>query len=124
MKETVRELQDKVNAALLASDGQVLQDLVAPNALIIGPKGFIIDRDTWIDVHEGSDYQQVRLEPTETGVHEYENVGIRFDVVDSECKFKGETITGKFRVTQVWVNDHKRWKLASVQYTSFPVQAS
>jgi len=97
-----------------------LTDLVAPDARIIGPKGFIIGRDEWIGVHKESEYQQVRLEPIETDVHTYDHTGIRFDVMESECTYKGETHAGRFRVTQVWVTDHQRWQLAAVQYTSLP----
>jgi len=118
MQDTVHALQDQVNAALLGGDWEALNSLIAPDARIIGPKGFIIDRDTWIGVHKESGYQQVRLEPTETETHAYDNAGIRFDLVDSECRYKGETITGRFRVCQVWVTDHQRWQLAAVQYTS------
>jgi Domain of unknown function (DUF4440) len=118
VKETVRSLQDRVNAALLESDWETLNDLVAPEARIIGPKGFMIDRDEWIGVHQGSEYQQVRLQPTETDLRTYDRAGIRVDIVDSECIYKGETHAGRFRVTQVWVSDHDRWQLAAVQYTS------
>jgi hypothetical protein len=31
---------------------------------------------------------------------------------------RGETIAGRFRVTQAWVTDHDKWQLAAVQYTS------
>jgi hypothetical protein len=86
-----------VNAVLLGSDWQTPNDLIAPDARIIGPSGFIIDRDTWIGVHKQRDYQQVRLEVTETGVHTYDKAGIWFDVVESECTYKGETIAGHFR---------------------------
>ena len=49
--ETIRDLQNQVNRALLASDTQTLHDLVAPDARIIGPRGFLIGRDEWIGVH-------------------------------------------------------------------------
>jgi hypothetical protein len=120
MEETVRALQDKVNAALLAGDWETLNGLIAPDARIIGPRGFIIDRDTWVGVHQESQYEQVRLETSETETHAYDNAGIRFDVVDSECAYKGETITGRFRVCQVWVTRQQRWQLAAVQYTALP----
>ena len=48
----------------------------------------------------------------------YDKAGIRFDVVESECTYKGETSTGHFRVTQVWVTDRGQWQLAAIQYTS------
>ncbi len=89
MEDTVHTLQDQVNAALLGGDWETLNNLVAPDARIIGPKGFIIDRDTWIGVHKESEYDQVRLEPSETETRTYDNAGIRFDLVDSECRYRG-----------------------------------
>ena len=89
MEQAVRTLQDRVNAALLGSDWQALDELVSPNAPIIAPEGVIITRDKWIGVHNESDYQPVRLETSETDVHTYDHAGIRFDVVDSECTCNG-----------------------------------
>jgi hypothetical protein len=118
MEGNIRDLQDSVNAALLGSDWRTLSELIAPDATIIGPKGFVIDRDTWIGVHQESEYQQVRLDVTDSDVREYGGAGIRFDVVESECTYKGQTITGRFRVTQVWVAEQGRWQLVAVQYTT------
>jgi hypothetical protein len=116
--DVVRALQDRVNVALLGSDWETLTSLVSPDARIIGPKGFMIDRDTWVGVHQETQYEQVRLEPSETEVHIYGTVGIRVDVVASECRYQGQTITGRFRVCQVWALGRQRWQLVAVQYTS------
>jgi hypothetical protein len=115
---TIDELQDRVNAALIGSDWQTLTELVAEDARITGPKGFMIGRDEWLDVHKQSGYEQVRLEPTETDTIAFDGAGVRVDTVESECRYHGETITGRFRVTQTWVTDAGRWQLAAIQYTS------
>jgi len=122
MGQAVSALQDTVNTALLRSDGRTLDDLVAPTAAIIGPRGFMISRDDWIDVHQSADYRQVRLETLEATVHAYDSAVVHCDVMDSECLYQGQTITGRFRVTHVWVTDHHRWQLAAVQYTALQTQ--
>lgn len=118
MEQTVRSLQDRINAAMLGADWETLNELVSADARIVGPRGYIITRDEWIGVHKESQYRQVRFETSETDVHTYDRAGIRVDVVDSECVYKGETIAGRFRVTQVWATRHEKWQLAAVQYTS------
>jgi hypothetical protein len=115
---TINELQDRVNAALIGSDWPTLTELVAKDARITGPKGFMIGRDEWLDVHQQSGYQQVRLEPTQTETVAFDTAGVRVDTIESECRYHGETITGRFRVTQTWVTDAGRWQLAAIQYTS------
>jgi hypothetical protein len=118
MDDTIRDLQDRVNRALLDGDWKTLRGLLAPDARIIGPKGFMIDPEVWIGTHQETQYEQVRLEPTETEVHSYDRAGIRIDLMESECRYKGETIAGRFRVTQAWAMDKDRWQLVAVQYTS------
>jgi hypothetical protein len=118
MEETIRTLQDQVNAALLASDWQTLTTLVAPHAHIIGPRGYSISRDEWIDVHQSGDYQQGKLDVSQTEISVYDRAGIRVDVVDSACTYKGEQITGRFRVLQAWATHNDHWQLAAVQYTA------
>ncbi len=117
MEPTIDELQNTVNQALLESQWATLEELVADNARIIGPKGFMIDRDTWIGAHQDTEYQQVRWETSESELHRYDQAAVRVDVVDSECRFHGETITGRFRVSQTWVTEDGQWQLAAVQYT-------
>jgi Domain of unknown function (DUF4440) len=118
MEETIRSLQDQVNAALLASDWQRLTDLVAPQAHIIGPRGYSIDRDEWIGVHQSGEFEQGKLEVSQSEIAAYDRAGIRVDVVDSACTYKGEVITGRFRVLQVWATVDERWQLVALQYTS------
>jgi hypothetical protein len=120
VEDNIRTLQDRVNAALLASDWATLNDLVSTEARIIGPTGYMISRDEWIDVHQETGYQQVRLEAIDTEVHAYDHAGVRIDSVESECTYHGETITGRFRVTQAWMTSRGRWQLTAVQYTALP----
>jgi hypothetical protein len=114
----INTLQDRVNRALLTGDWHTLGDLVAPDALITGPRGYLISRDEWISAHREESYEQVRLDVVESTVHTYDATGIRFDLVESECLYHGEEINGRFRVSQVWASDDGRWQLASVQYTT------
>jgi hypothetical protein len=114
----VNTLQDRVNRALLTGDWHTLTDLVAPDALITGPRGYVISRDSWINVHREEAYEQVRLDVVESTVRTYDAAGIRFHLVESECLYHGEEIKGRFRVSQVWASDGGRWQLASVQYTT------
>jgi hypothetical protein len=48
--------------------------------------------------------------------------GVRVDVVESRCRYQGEVIAGRFRVTQTWVTPDGRPQLGAVQYTSAPAE--
>jgi hypothetical protein len=117
-REWVDRLQDKANQALLDHDWPTLEHLVAPGARIVGPRGFLISRDRWIGVHQESTYEQERIEVVESVVDSYDNCAVRIDLVESRCRYEGQTIAGRFRVCQTWVTVEGTPQLAAVQYTS------
>ena len=117
-RDWVNRLQDEVNQALLDHDWSTLERLVAPGARIVGPRGFLISRDRWIGVHQESTYEQERIEVVESVVDTYDNCAVRIDLVESRCRYEGETIDGRFRVCQMWVTVEGTPQLAAVQYTS------
>ena len=116
--EQVNRLQDKTNQALLDHDWSTLESLVAPGARIVGPRGFLISRDRWIGVHQEEAYEQERIELVESVVDTYDDAAVRIDLVESRCRYHGETIDGRFRVCQTWVTIEGNPQLAAVQYTS------
>jgi|SRR5579884_1397075 len=117
MDETVDKLQARLNQALLDADGAVLDRLVAPDCQIIGPKGFKIAKDEWIGVHGGGEFEQIRLEVRDAELHRFGATAVRCDILDSACRFRGEVITGQFRVTHVWARQSRTWRLVAIQYT-------
>jgi hypothetical protein len=48
----------------------------------------------------------------------YDNCAVRIDLVESRCRYEGQTIAGRFRVCQTWVTVEGAPQLAAVQYTS------
>ena len=117
-RDQVNQLQDQANRALLDGDWRALERLIAPGARVVGPRGFMITRDRWIGVHQEAAYEQERIEVVETVVDAYESAAVRADVIDSRCRYQGETIAGRFRVSHTWVNVDGTPQLAAVQYTS------
>lgn len=117
MEETIDDLQERLNQALLGADGEELERLVDSDCQIIGPKGFKIAKDEWIGVHGGGEFEQIRLEVRDAELHLFSATAVRCDILDSACRFRGQVITGQFRVTQVWARRSETWRLVAIQYT-------
>lgn len=114
---------DDVVTGLRNSDLDLLRARVSEGCRIVGPKGFLIGRDDWIASHDGSVFEQVRLETVESEVLDYGPTAVRLDLQDSECLFKGEPISGAFRVLSVWRDEEPGWRLTLIQYTSATQEA-
>jgi hypothetical protein len=104
--------------ALVEGDTTTLARLVADGCQIIGPKGFHIAKDEWIDTHSGHVYTQVALETVESSAQQYGDAAVRTELQRSECIYKGEDISGLFRVLELWVRQDDNWQLAAIQYTA------
>ncbi len=83
-----------------------------------GPKGFMIGKDEWIETHSAGIYQQILLEVEQSQVTAYDGLAVRCDLQRSECLFNGETISGLFRVLNVWRPTESHWQLVAIQYTA------
>ncbi len=105
-------------AALVGADTDTLRRIVHEDCQIVGPKGFHIGTDEWVDTHASHVYTQVLLEVVETEVHRFGDTAVRVDLQRSECLYEGETITGLYRVLHTWVLENEQWRLAALQYTT------
>ena len=118
ISDQLAESHQHVLDALIAGDGDTLHRLVADDCRIVGPKGFLIDKEGWIGAHHSGIYEQVRLEVEHTELTVRDDVAVRCDLQRSECLFRGEAIKGLFRVLNVWVRTADAWQLVAIQYTA------
>jgi hypothetical protein len=118
IEETIDRAQQRLNQALVDGDFAALHELVVDDCRIVGPKGFIVAKDEWIDVHASGVYEQVLLETVVSEVLEHAETVIRSDIQRSECVYRDEHVDGLFRVLSVWVRTAGHWQLAATQYTA------
>ncbi|HZC26416.1 MAG TPA: nuclear transport factor 2 family protein [Actinopolymorphaceae bacterium] len=120
VEETIAESQQALNTALMDGDAEELERLVATDCRIVGPKGFIVAKDEWINVHSSGVYELVFLRTVQSEVISYGDAAVRCDVQHSKCIYKGQDISGEYRVLSVWVRKDSSWQLAAIQYTAMP----
>ncbi len=114
---------EEVVAGLRTGDQDLLRQRVARECRVVGPKGFLIDRDEWISSHDGQVFRQLGLETVESDVSRYDGTATRLDLQRSECLFHGEHIAGLFRVLSVWRDEPAGWQLRLIQYTAVSPEA-
>ena len=122
--DQLAESHQHVLDALLDGDREALGRLVADDCRIVGPKGFLIGKDEWIDAHHTGVYEQVMLQVEHSELTVRDDVAVRCDLQRSECLFHGETINGLFRVLNVWARTDEAWQLVGIQYTAVAPEAA
>jgi hypothetical protein len=115
MKDTIRALQNEFDTAELHADTETLQRLLADDFLSIGPKGFVLDKQEWIERHVHFTYHALDIDDIDIRLHD--NTAIVRDIQRNRASYKNEHIELAFRVSQVWVQQQEEWRLAAIQFS-------
>lgn len=113
MQDVILSLQDQFDQTEIRADANVLQELMAEDFLSIGPRGFVVTKQEWIDRHQL--YRYLHLDITDRTVHLYEKAAIVCDIQRNQSLYQGETREFNNRVMQVWVEIDGQWRLAGIQ---------
>jgi hypothetical protein len=113
--DDVRAVQDRFDRAELAGDRETLRELIADDFLSIGPRGFLLDKDQWIDRHEQFRYQQ--LETGEVDVRRYGDTAIVRNVQRNRAIYRDQQVAVDTRVSQVWIRRDAGWHLVALQFS-------
>lgn len=104
-------------AAEVAKDLPTLDALAHPDLRLVGPLGFILDRQQWLDR-----YQQGQLDTTELTWDQADitiigDLAISIGRQSQKATFQGRASDGDFRITHVFVRDQAAaygWLIASI----------
>ena len=109
------EIQDRFDRAELSADRETLRELIADDFLSIGPRGFVLDKDQWIDRHGEFRYQS--LDTSEMDVRRYGDTAVVRDVQRNRATYRDQQVAVNTRVGQVWVRQDDRWRLVAIQFS-------
>lgn len=116
--QRISDLGDTWVQAELAGDVAALDGLGAEGFRLVGPLGFVLDREQWLARYRGDralrlvDIQWDEAQAREFGTDLVIVIGIQ----TQRGTYAGQPADGRFRVTQVWVRNDQEWKLAGLHY--------
>jgi hypothetical protein len=113
--DDVRAIQDRFDRAERRGDRESLRQLIADDFLSIGPRGFVLDKQGWIDRHDEFTYQQ--LETSEMDLRHYGDTTVVRDVQRNQATYRDQHVTANTRVGQVWVRQDEAWRLVAIQFS-------
>jgi ketosteroid isomerase-like protein len=113
-EEQVREFGRVWAAAEERGDTEVLAGLAADGFRLVGPLGFVLDRDQWLARYSGGALVTEKLDWDEVEVRDFGTTAIAVGVHAQVAKHQGNPVNGRFRATHVLVRDEDRWRLAGI----------
>ena len=97
-----------------AGDAVALESLLHPEFLGIGPFGFLLDREQWMERYRSGDLQPCSFTFTpDTNIRRFAGTAIVVGTQEQEGTHQGRPIDGSFRAALVLVHEPD-WRVAAV----------
>jgi ketosteroid isomerase-like protein len=121
MENTEKELLQLANSWIDAEkrgDSQFLEDTLTDDFIGIGPLGFMLSKNEWIERHKSGDLKYESLDLKETNVRVYNDAAILIGRQEQKGAYKGNSMNAQFRISLVFVKHSGKWKIAGLQLSA------
>jgi ketosteroid isomerase-like protein len=110
----IRELGARWVDAELAADVETLATLAADDFRLVGPFGFVLDKQQWLDRYRSGDLSTSALSWHDVDLREYGDSVVTIGTQSQQAAYKGSPFNGDYRITHVFVRDGDQWVIAVI----------
>jgi ketosteroid isomerase-like protein len=114
-EQELLDVEQRWTHALRRKDYTELESFLAPEYALVSRMG-VMRREDWLTVAREYDVDDFRFE--ESDVHVYGDVGVVRCRYWQRAELRGQSLTGMFLLTDVWVRGGEGWKIVS-RHSSF-----
>lgn len=108
------EVEERLRAAMLASDGRALDELLAPELIFTNHLGGVIGKEDDLAAHRSGAVEVHELTFCERQIRIYDDVAIVSVRVRLSGRFVGVPSQGDFRFTRVWaLSGDRSWRVVA-----------
>lgn len=93
-------------------DADALAPLLADDFVLVGPLGFMLDKQQYLGSRRSGDLKHQAFAFDEVKVRMYRDCAIAIGTQTQQSTYQGRDASGRFRVTQIVVSRDQRWVLA------------
>jgi ketosteroid isomerase-like protein len=112
--QELQELERRLAAAEVAGDIPTLAALAVDDFTLVGPAGFVLDKQQWLDRYGLGHLRTRSLSFEDTTTRVYGDAAVTVGRHVQEAEHQGRPASGEFRVTHIAVHGEDGWRLAGV----------
>ncbi len=112
---TVIDFLDAWTKAELAADQAKIGDLLTDDFTCIGPLGFTLSKQDWLNRHGALHYDQLDLADIST--RQYGDTTVAIATQTQRATFNGAPIPPTTRASIVLIRDGDDWKIANIHFS-------
>jgi ketosteroid isomerase-like protein len=112
--EEIREIGRRWVEAEEQGDTTVLGELAVDGFRLVGPLGFVLDKEQWLGRYRSGALITEQLSWEDVEVRGHGDTAIAIGVHAQVASHQGNPANGRFRATHVFVRDGGSWRLAGM----------
>ena len=109
--DRVLELGARWAEAEQAGDVDALAEIADEGFRLVGPFGFVLDKQQWLDRYRSGAFHTRRLTWDEVSVADHGDVAIAIGRQSQQATYQGRPADGDFRVSHVFARKADGWRL-------------
>jgi ketosteroid isomerase-like protein len=110
----IRELGRRWSQAEERGDIAALDELSSADFTMVGPAGFVLDRDQWLHRYRTGELITRTLIWDELAVRDYGDTAVVIGRHTQQASYQDRPVNGSFRATHIAVRRDGRWRLAGI----------
>lgn len=110
----IRDLGRRWAQAEQRADVGALDAMAVADFTLVGPLGFILNREQWLDRYRSGDFVTRSLGWEDVEVRDYGTAAVAIGRHTQEAAYRGTPSDGQFRATHIAVLADGRWQLAGI----------
>lgn len=107
----IMELGNRWKTAECAGDVVTLGEIADDGFRLVGPFGYVLDREQWLDRYRSGAFHTSTLDWDEVSVADHGDVAIAIGKQTQEAAYQGRPSNGEFRVSHIFSRKPDGWRL-------------
>jgi ketosteroid isomerase-like protein len=112
--EPLHDLDRRWTEAEVGGDTATLDSLATDDFTLVGPAGFVLSKQQWLDRYRGGGLRTRTLHFEDAATRVYGDTAVTIGRQIQEADYRDRPVNGEFRVTRVAVRKGAAWQLAGL----------
>jgi Domain of unknown function (DUF4440) len=107
----IRQMEDRLRAAMLAGNVAELDELIDDRLLFIGPDSGVYRKEDDLALHRSGQETLTRVDLQDVQIESHGSTAVTVVLVDMAGVFKGQAFAGKYRYIRTWLRSSDGWRV-------------